>query len=178
MLGQPGRQPGPRGLSAAPGSVTAMGAAERDAGPPRPLLPDYAGASLPNLVAALSGPPGGRPDWLPGPVAEARQVVLLVVDGLGWLQLRARPACAPTLSAMTGGPITSVVPTTTATALASITLGCAPAVHGMVGYRLRVTGPGGDPEILNTLRWTTASGDARPTVAAPGFLTGRPFAGR
>ena len=34
---------------------------------------------------------------------------------------------------MTGGPITSVVPSTTATALTSITTGLSPGEHGVVG---------------------------------------------
>jgi hypothetical protein len=72
------------------------------------------------------------------------------------------------LSSLAGGPITSVVPTTTATALTSITLGVSPAAHGVVGYRVRVDGPSGD-EVLNVLRWRTSSGDARPFVAPHDF---------
>jgi hypothetical protein len=143
---------------------------------PLPVLPDYQGACLSNLVPALLAPPGRRPGWLPAPVAEARQVVLFVIDGLGWEQLQERRRHAPALAGMQGGPITSVVPTTTATALSSITFGQPPAVHGMVGYRLRVPGPEGD-QVLNTLRWTTSSGDARERVGAGAFLDGEPFAG-
>jgi hypothetical protein len=99
-----------------------------------------------------------------------------VLDGLGWQQLRERPAIAPALTAMSGGPITSVVPTTTATALTSIALGVSPAAHGVVGYRLRVTGPSG-PEVLNVLRWRTSSGDARPFVPATEFQPTPAFGG-
>ena len=144
---------------------------------PDPVLPDYGGASLPHVAAALMAAPGERPYWVPPPAQEARQVVLLVVDGLGWEQLRERRSLAPTLAAMTGGPITSVAPTTTATALSSITLGTPPARHGMVGYRLRVPGVPGD-EVLNALRWRTSSGDARERVDAATFLDGRPFSGQ
>jgi hypothetical protein len=80
---------------------------------------------------------------------------------MGWEQLQDRPHVAPTMTGMAGGPITSVVPSTTATALTSLTTGMPPGVHGIVGYRIVV--PNG--EILNVLRWTTASGDARE--AAP-----------
>jgi len=115
-------------------------------------------------------PAGQRPEWVPGPARHARQVVLLVIDGLGWQQLGERTHLAPTLAAMAGGPITSVAPTTTATALTSITLGQTPARHGLVGYRLQVAGPTGD-EVLNVLRWRTCSGDARsflpPAVFQP-----------
>ncbi len=143
---------------------------------PVPVLPAYGGASLAGIVPALMAPAGQRPDWVPGPAADAAQVVLLVVDGLGWGQLGARRHLAPTLSAMTGGPMTSVVPTTTATALTSIAFGRPPAEHGMVGYRVRVDGPSGD-EVLNTLRWTTTSGDARKFVPPETFLEGVAFAG-
>jgi predicted AlkP superfamily pyrophosphatase or phosphodiesterase len=91
---------------------------------------------------------------------DAEQVLLLVLDGMGWEQLQDRPHLAPTMTAMAGGPMTSVVPSTTATALTSLTTGMPPAVHGIVGYRVLV--PSG--EVLNVLRWTTASGDAREST--------------
>jgi hypothetical protein len=146
--------------------------------PPQPHVPDYGGACLDSVVPALMAPPGERPSWLPAPAASARQVVLLVLDGLGWLQLRSRRGVAPHLAAMAGGPVTSVCPTTTATALTSITTGRPPAAHGVVGYRLRVDGPSGDDEVLNVLRWRTASGDARELIAPATFATAAPFAGR
>ena len=62
----------------------------------------------------------------------------------------------PTLAAMTGGPITTVAPTTTATALSSIATGLTPAEHGLLGYRMLLGG-----EVLNVLRWTSAGGDRR-----------------
>jgi Type I phosphodiesterase / nucleotide pyrophosphatase len=142
-----------------------------------PVLPAYGGACLDGLAPGLLAAPGARPAWLPGPAADAGQVVLLVLDGLGWLQLQDRLSIAPTLAALTGGPITSVVPTTTATALTSIALGCAPAVHGVVGYRVLVEGPSGD-EVLNVLRWRTLSGDARPFLPPAEFQPRPAFAGR
>lgn len=130
-------------------------------GLPGPLMaPAYGGACLSSLVPALLAPPGRRPGWLPDIVAEAPQVVLLVLDGLGWLQLQERAALAPTMAGMAGGPITSVAPTTTATALSSLALGLTPAQHRVVGYKFVVDGPSGR-ELLNVLRWTTVSGDAR-----------------
>ncbi|MGH9076789.1 MAG: alkaline phosphatase family protein [Acidimicrobiales bacterium] len=144
---------------------------------PRPTLPAYGGPSLDSVVPALMAAPGRRPDWVPEPAAGAAQVVLLVLDGLGWGQLQARRHLAPTLAAMAGGPITSVAPTTTATALTSIVTGSTPAEHGVVGYRVRVRGPTGD-EVLNVLRWKTASGDARGFVPPSGFARRQPFCGR
>jgi hypothetical protein len=130
-----------------------------------------------SVVPALLAPPGSRPTWVPGPARRAAQVVLLVLDGLGWQQLQDRRELAPVMSRMAGGPITSVVPTTTATALTSISLGVSPAAHGVVGYRVRVEGPGG-PEVMNVLRWRTPSGDARPFVPPLTFQPSVAFAGR
>ncbi|MEI7546786.1 MAG: alkaline phosphatase family protein, partial [Actinomycetota bacterium] len=65
-------------------------------------------------------------------------------------------ALAPALSAMVGAPITTVAPSTTGTALTSITTGLTPGEHGIVGYRMELGG-----EVLNVLRWYSAAGDAR-----------------
>jgi hypothetical protein len=114
------------------------------------------------------------PPWFPDGVDRAGRVVLLVLDGLGWEQLQERADLAPTLCAMAGGPVTSVAPTTTATALTSITTGAPAAAHGMVGYRVHV----GEGAVMNTLRWTTAAGDARDAVPPEQFQPLPPFGGR
>lgn len=142
-----------------------------------PVLPDYRGANLARLVPALLEPPETRPGWLPEPARRARQVLLLVADGLGWMQLQDRLALSPNLASMTGGPITSVVPSTTATALTSLVVGATPAEHGVVGYRVAVEGPAGT-EVMNVLKWRIAAGDARPFVDPAGFQPLEPFGGR
>src|SRR6266545_2528341 len=140
-----------------------------------PLLPEYGGACVTNLARALLEPARDPPPWLPAPAIGAERVVLLLLDGVGWEQLLARRHLAPTLTAMAGGPITSVLPTTTAAALTSISTGLPPGEHGVVGYRIHVYG-----EVLNVLRWTTAAGDARQTIPPakiqthPAFLGHRP----
>lgn len=139
----------------------------------RPVLPAYGRGSVADIVPALLGPSGTKsvPNWMPAPVLGASHVVLLVIDGLGWHQMLARPSLTPNLAAMSGGPITTVAPTTTATALASITTGLTPGEHGVVGYRMQVRG-----EVLNVLRWWTKAGDARKRIPAgrlqpiPAFL--------
>src|SRR5215212_4717042 len=138
-----------------------------------PLIPDYAGACLSNVVPALLEPSNPAPSWLPESAVGAAQVVLLALDGLGWDQLDARRSLAPTLASMQGGSITTVAPSTTATALSSLALGMAPGEHGVVGYRINVRG-----DVLNVLRWQTPAGDAR-TVIPPGEVQARPpFLGR
>jgi hypothetical protein len=144
---------------------------------PQPVRPDYGGACLDAIAPALLAAPGHRPAWLPAPALRAEQVVLLVLDGLGWEQFLARRDLTPAMATMAGRAITSVVPTTTATALTSIALGQAPAAHGVVGYRLRVEGPSGD-EVLNVLRWRTVSGDARPFLPPLVFQPAPAFEGR
>lgn len=122
----------------------------------QPIFPDYS-ANVRAIVPALLGPqPRAGRDWMPGPVRDARQVVILVVDGLGWEQFDQRRAIMPALASFDGGPITTVAPSTTATALTSITTGLTPGEHGLVGYRIDLGG-----EVLNVLRWATPAGDAR-----------------
>jgi hypothetical protein len=138
-----------------------------------PVRPDYAGANVRGIVPALLAPRSAPwPVWIPVGVQAARQVVLLVIDGLGWNQLRDRAALAPTLANMDGGPITTVAPSTTATALASITTGLTPGEHGLVGYRVDVGG-----EVLNVLRWQVAGSDARRRIDPRAMQPFAPFLG-
>jgi hypothetical protein len=124
--------------------------------PAGPRLPTYDGPCLSSLVPALLARGSASPSWLPEVLAAADQVVLLVLDGLGWCQLEAHRALLPTLASGSGGPISSVVPSTTASALTSLATGTPPAQHGIVGYRLAF-----GEEVLNVLRWRTEHGDAR-----------------
>lgn len=145
-----------------------------------PVLPDYGGACISSVTSALAARHEQAPPWLPEPVLGARQIVLVVLDGLGWHQLKALSVLAPTVLSGSGGPITSVVPTTTATALTSITTGLVPAEHGVVGYRMAMPSPsaGGAGEVLNVLRWQLGARDARRTVPPPSVQTHLPFGGR
>jgi hypothetical protein len=140
---------------------------------PSPTLPDYGGACTCNLVPALLDPIEPAPSWLPAPAAEAERIVLLVLDGVGWHQLQRRIHLAPTMGGMVGGPIRTVLPTTTATALTSITTGSPPGEHGVVGYRIPI-----DREVLNILRWTTRRGDARESIPPPKVQSLPPFQGQ
>lgn len=110
---------------------------------------------------------------MPDAILDADQVVLLVVDGLGWNQLAARTALAPTLGSATGVPITSVAPTTTAAGLTSIATGVPPGEHGLVGYKIREAG-----ETLNVLRWGTENGDARQRLVPAEMQPVAAFGGR
>lgn len=129
-----------------------------------PVLPDYDGACVSNVISAILEPEDETPSWMPAFVPDSNQVVVLVIDGLGWDDLQARRAFAPTMGSMTGQAITTVAPSTTATALTSIATGLTPGEHGVVGYRINV---GGD--ILNVLRWSTPAGDARKRIPPTDF---------
>ncbi len=141
--------------------------------PAVPLVPDYAGPCVCNVMPTIVDAPEVWPDWFPRAVAEADQVLLVVLDGLGWDQLGDRRALAPTLSAMDGGPILTVAPSTTSTAMTSITTGVPPGQHGVVGYRIAIDG-----RVLNVLRWSLDGRDARADIPAEKFLVGPAFGGQ
>jgi predicted AlkP superfamily pyrophosphatase or phosphodiesterase len=105
-------------------------------------------------------------------VIGASSVVVLLLDGLGWDALRDRPAALPRLASLAGGPITTVVPSTTASALTSLSTGLAPSQHGVVGFRMRIEGG-----VLNVLRWRRDDGRHAPdpfSVQRHAVFAGRP----
>ncbi len=141
-----------------------------------PIIPDYAGANVRGIVPALLGPATWAdtvPEWMPDAVRAADAVVLLVLDGLGWDQLHEHAALAPTLMSMQGRSIHTVAPTTTATALSSITTGLTPGEHGLVGYRMSL---GGD--VINVLRWAVGDQQVRRSHPPGDVQSFEPFLGR
>jgi hypothetical protein len=120
-----------------------------------PVRPDYGGAAVTGLIPALVG--GQEAPWMPPGVMDADSVVLLVLDGLGWQAVEAHRSLLPELSSLDGGPITTVAPSTTASALTSIATGLTPSQHGLVGFRIRV-----DHAVLNILRWQTTGNRGAP----------------
>ena len=128
------------------------------------VLPAYSSSSLSDLTPAIGahlGVPGCTDDplWLP----DAQRYVVVLVDGLGFHLVRRAARDAPYFASLLAdaGPITSGVPSTTATSLASLGTGLPPGQHGLVGYTSRV--PGTD-EILNALTWesTLSARDYQP----------------
>ncbi len=118
--------------------------------PPRwneAVLPDYAGYSIVG-VAALIERLFGLPAQ-PSPVADlvdtsppSRHTVLLLLDGFGYRQAQELFRRFPDLALRSIGedgvflPVTSVFPSTTVAALASLGTGMTPLEHGLIGYRL------------------------------------------
>ncbi len=117
-----------------------------------PVLPGYGRSTLADfsesLLASLAVPGAANPLGL----AAAGRACLLVVDGLGWDQLRAHQGGAPFLTrlAETGCWLTAGFPATTVTSLGSLGTARPPGQHGLLGYQVRVPSTG---HLLNALRW-------------------------
>ena len=108
-------------------------------------MPDACSASLADPGDGSRSRRGSRRRW-PGP----RQIVLLVLDGLGrGAAARARARSPRCCQSAPGAAITSVAPSTTACALTTLVTGRVPAEHGVVGYRVALDG-----EVMNVLQWS------------------------
>jgi hypothetical protein len=104
--------------------------------------PDYHGGSIVNLMSSLIAGRGGEGADYPSlrdlgadEVASHRNVVLLIVDGLGHdYLLRHRPNGV--LVRHLRSRMTSVFPSTTATAVTTYLTGQAPQQHGLTGWHM------------------------------------------
>ena len=119
-----------------------------------PIVPSYGTASLADLsssILASLDPEAPESQNVLG-LAPAYRACLLIVDALGWEQLRDHPAASPFLSelARNSKPITAGFPATTATSLASLGTGRPPGQHGMLGLKVLVPGRN---FLLNALNW-------------------------
>ncbi len=115
-------------------------------------------ALLPAVGLALGVNPARLPDTT---LPQARQlrgvlpadgdhVVVLLVDGLGELQLRAHGDLLPRLAGLgQGGPLAAPFPSTTPVSLACFGTGLAPGLHGIVGTSFRLD----DGTFLAPLSW-------------------------
>lgn len=104
--------------------------------------PDYHGGSIVNLMQSIvaglgrvamdSAYPPHR-SLPPALLAESRHVVLMVIDGLGDDYLRRkRPGGA--IASLSNGPMTSVFPSTTASAVTTFLTADAPKQHALTGW--------------------------------------------
>ena len=122
-------------------------------------------AEVMSSAAASLGVPGFE-DVLGLPTA--RRVVVVLADGLGRAQLRARAGHAPTLAgARSLATLDAAFPTTTASSLASLGTGAAPGAHGLVGYD--VLDPDRDT-VVNQLGGWDAAVDPRAWQPLPTVL--------
>ena len=105
------------------------------------MRPDYEGGSIVNLMASIEAAFGRRAsypelrDLASDEIAGARNLCLLVIDGLGWRYL-ARALGGGALRRHARAAITSTFPTTTATAITTFMTGLAPQQHGLTGWHM------------------------------------------
>jgi hypothetical protein len=139
------------------------------------VIPRYGSGALADVVPSLMGALG-----VPGfgsvlPVAPARAVCLLLIDGMGSQLLQAHARHAPFLAGLAAASesITAGFPASTTTSITSVGTGRPPGEHGIVGYSFMARGPGGPPgrqgvhhgqghaELLEALTWRVDGQDAR-----------------
>ncbi len=115
------------------------------------IHPYYEGLSLVNIpgtvARCLGAPPFGQPPLLQDPLLDDlgggyKKVILLLVDALGYQLLTRLMQIQPDLlwnkylDQAVFSPLTSVSPSTTATALTTLWTGQGPAAHGIIGYEM------------------------------------------
>lgn len=107
-------------------------------------VPDYRGGSIVNLMSSLrmglGGGVGGAPSPYPplaqlGPevISAVRNVVLIVIDGMGY-ELLVDRGDGNWLRGHMAARLTSVFPSTTASAITTFLTGTAPQQHGLTGW--------------------------------------------
>ncbi len=142
------------------------------------LLPDYLGGSIVNLMQSIATACGATQRLYPQHVmlsaaqlSRARHIVLLVVDGMG-LRTLDKHTASRHLQHHLLGSMTSVFPSTTASAITTFMSGLAPAQHGLTGWHMHMEEVG---QTLAILPLTPRDGQAKPLPAdLPAQLFGHP----
>ncbi|MBU6245683.1 MAG: alkaline phosphatase family protein [Actinomycetales bacterium] len=83
-------------------------------------------------------------------LGQAQHAVICLIDGLGWQQLQDAAIDAPVLTSGQGSAISTVFPSTTPTALASLGTGLLPGSHGLVGAMFWLPE---ESQVLAPLHW-------------------------
>jgi predicted AlkP superfamily pyrophosphatase or phosphodiesterase len=136
-------------------------------------VPRYGEAALtdvmPSVLAALEVGTDNRLGLAP-----TQRAVVMLVDGMGLLGLRAHAAAAPYLSSLACRKLTAGFPSTTVTSLASLSTGVPAGQHALTGYTSYVADVDGP---VNWLSWKQVgrSDDLRdrlvPEVVQPAETT-------
>lgn len=142
---------------------------------PEAQIPAYDGLSLLNLPASLcrwlgaeplQHPPLALPE-LEALAAGARQVIVVLLDAVAHARLQRWAADLPALQTWIEDgllvPLTSVVPSTTTTALTTLWTGFSPAEHAQAGYELLLKEYG---VVANMLNHSPAALDREPGLLA------------
>ncbi|SDB84086.1 Predicted pyrophosphatase or phosphodiesterase, AlkP superfamily [Raineyella antarctica] len=131
-------------------------------------VPRYGHGTLADLLPAIGSRLGLGGEDLVG-LPPAQRWVVVLIDGLGALQLADHADHAPYLASLLRGEgehapfdgFTAAVPSTTATSLTTLGTGLAPGQHGIIGYSCRNPRSG---QFLNMLTW---EGEDDPTALQP-----------
>ena len=154
------------------------------------MWPDFEGGSIVNLMQDIVRARVGRSS-LPGVSGvdvrdwrDARTVVLLVLDGVGLKQIESLPESAFLRRHVVRG-LTSVFPSTTATAITTFMTARPPVEHGLTGWHVRCVEPGLDGRVLAILPVTPRGGGPLGMAAdealaltcrSPALFSGLPIA--
>ncbi|MBO66055.1 MAG: alkaline phosphatase family protein [Actinomycetota bacterium] len=134
------------------------------------MIPAHGEMSVSSIVPAILTKQANS--LVPEDILEADCIVLLVLDGLGWNQIKDRRGDLPFLHAGSATAITTVAPSTTAAALTSIATGVPPGEHGVIGYKIPT--PQG---LLNSLRWSVGGQSMVGELSPIDFQPVEPFLG-
>jgi hypothetical protein len=150
------------------------------------LRPDYEGycfANVPATAAAVLDADVGRslPDGvLDGVGTEVRNVVVVLLDGLGYRRWRRDAADHRFLSRLDARgevtPLTAVAPASTASAITTFHTGATPAEHGVLGWDVGLPEHGTVVQAFpHRVRPDVAGGDSAPPVAPDEVVRGDPI---
>ncbi|MEE4026066.1 alkaline phosphatase family protein [Gordonia sp. PKS22-38] len=117
---------------------------------------------LPAIDAAFDGEQSAAV-----PIPASKDVVLLLIDGLGDSLLAAHADVAPTLTSLRSTIIRAGFPATTATSITSLMSGTSCGTHGVIGYSFRTDRDATrapNRQLLNALRWTLDRSDGRSAL--------------
>jgi hypothetical protein len=127
----------------------------------RPLADLLPGAAHLLGVPGLRGAGNDLAQALGESVGAPQHIIVVLVDGLGAVQLAEHTAEAPRLTAMQElGPLEAPFPSTTCVSLTTLGTGLPPGMHGIVGTSFRLD----DGRVLAPLSW---GGEPNPIATQP-----------
>ena len=106
-------------------------------------LPNYSGGGIVNLMSSIAQARGGKTPYKtlktlpPGKIKDSKNIVLMVIDGLGFEYLKEKGQ-KTILGENLVGPITSVFLPTTACAIPTFLTGVAPQQHAFTAWHMNL----------------------------------------
>lgn len=143
------------------------------------MIPDYKGGSLVNLMASIIASRGGKSPYkqaklLPAHELGSKNVILLVLDGIGYEYLQQFPKSF--LAQNCRGKITSVMPSTTSAAVTTFCTGLPPQQTGITGWFMHVKELGGVIAPLPFTPMTYCGSFTNAGIEASDLITNKPLA--